>query len=83
MSSAAKASAPKAAELISAIPVQEMRRSRSSGSGAGGRLCTFRALWGGKPSDGRAAVTEVLAMVTEQAAHLVPTKADAGRAAAR
>lgn len=83
LSAAAKASAPKAAELISAIPVQE---------GAPEPLIREWRWWAAKYLQGAlgredvgmgdAAVAEVLAAVTEQAAHLLPAKADAGRAAA-
>ena len=73
-----------AADLIAAIPVQEGAPEPSSGSGAGGQPSTSRALWdGGRRRLGRgAAVAEVLTAVTDQAAHLLPAKADAGRAAA-
>jgi len=83
LANAAKASAPKAADLIAAVPVQEgtpeplVREWRWWAAmhlqGAFGREAVGM--------DG-AAVDEVLAMVTEQAAHLRPTKADASRAAA-
>ena len=85
LSAAAKAAAPRAAELISAIPVQE---------GAPEPLVREWRWWAAKylqgalgkeavgARDGTSAVTEVLAAVTDQAAHLLPTKADAGRAAA-
>jgi hypothetical protein len=83
LSKAAKESAPKAAELISAIPVQE---------GAPEPLVREWRWWAAKYLQGAlgkeavgqddAAAAEVLAAVTDQAAHLLPTKADAGRAAA-
>ena len=83
LSKASKASASRAADLIAAIPVQEgtpeplVREWRWWAAyhlqGAFGREAVGM--------DG-AAVDEVLAMVTGQATHLLPAKADAGRAAA-
>jgi hypothetical protein len=85
LSKAAKESAPEAADLIAAIPVQEgapeplAREWRWWAAkylqGALGREAVGG--WGEAPP-----IAEVLTAVTDQAAHLLPTKADAGRAAA-
>jgi hypothetical protein len=84
LSDAAKASAAEAAELIDAIPVQD---------GAPEPLVREWRWWAAKHLQGaygaravqlrdKLSVGDVLAMVTAQAAALVPEKADAGRAAA-
>jgi hypothetical protein len=84
LSDAAKDSAAEAAELIAAIPVQDgapeplVREWRWwAAKHLQGAYGAQAVQWRYKPS-----ASDVLAMVTAQAAALIPEKADAGRAAA-